>query len=368
MKKKFTFNSIVIFFLAAIFLSLNSCSKSASTTEQPTIPPPPPPPVVLENWVVSTVAGSGQSVIGDGNGTSASFINPENISVDALGNLFVTDGATGVTAIRKISTTNDVTTYTSSNISHPYPSFAHFFGITVDSHGNIFTVDYSLIRKITPASDTLVFAGSLDISFMDGVGTAAKFNMISNLTIDKNDNLFLVDYDMTNHFRIRKITPAGMVSTLTLQDNTGVNSDGNASVWYNYPITCDSLGNIYVTASANTCIKKINPQGIVTILAGSATPGYVDDKGTNARFISIAGIASDAKGTLYVSDYVTKMIRKVTSDGNVTTLAGKAGPGYADGDTSISRFSLPAGISVAKNGLVYVADELNHRIRKLEHK
>ena len=190
--------------------------------------------------------------------------------------------------------------------------------------------------------------------------------MIDDSTVDKQGNLYLPDYDMTNHWKIRKVTPSALVSTMPLQDNTGFPSDlpANTTVWYDAAIACDSTGNLYVTGNGNSLIKKIDPQGVATLLAGT-TIGFKDGKGKDALFYNILGIAVDVSGNLFVCDGGNHAIRKITPDGTVTTIAGNGTPGFANGDSTTARFKYPNRITIDKNGALYVSELGNSAVRKL---
>jgi hypothetical protein len=170
--------------------------------------------------------------------------------------------------------------------------------------------------------------------------------------------------DNNNH-RIRKVTPAGVVSTLAGSGTAGF-ADGSATTAkFSYPngVAVDSSGNVYVADRSNNRIRKVTSAGVVTTLAGSATGGSTDGTGTAATFSSPQGVAVDSSGNVYVAENGNK-IRKVTSAGVVTTLAGSTS-GFADGNGPTAKFSGPNGVAVDSLGNVYVGDTANHRIRKV---
>jgi hypothetical protein len=343
--------------LSSILVSLcfTACVKSAApnttSTKDSTSHPDSTTP---KTWYVSTFAGSGTAGFADG--------------IDPQGNLVV--GDLGNQRIRKISPTRQVTTWTDDSIANlsltdnTRPVFGNIFGIVVDSKSNIYDIDYSLVRQFSSPATGTIFAGQMLIGYKDSIGTYADFNIIMHLAIDRQDNIYLPDYDMSNVSHIRKITPAGVVSTLSLQDNTGVSGNSTGTLWYDYAITVDSTGNIYVGSNGNTMIKKITPQGVVSVFAGS-TMGLLDGKGTAAMFGSVSDMACDAAGDVWVVDGVNSAIREVTPDGTVTTIAGGGGLNFADGPARQAFFHYPSGIAVAKDGTVYVVDNGNNRIRKI---
>ena len=131
-------------------------------------------------------------------------------------------------------------------------------------------------------------------------------------------------------------------------------------------VTVDSSGNVYVADSNNHRIRKITPEGDVSTFTGSGTAGHHDATGTAALFRRPFGVAVDSDGNVYVADYNNNRIRKITSAGVVTTLAGSGTRGFADGAAATAQFNEPTGVAVDSSGNVYVADSGNHRIRKIE--
>ena len=353
--------SLVLFFAAC---NKNSTVPTPTPTPIPT--PTPPPPTPSKKWIVSTVAGSTTPGFIDGDSTQVHFNNAQGILTDNHGNLFV--GDQGNASIRQVTYAGHVTTYAGKNIGKPTPLFGNIYSLVRNSQGDFYTIEYSLIRKITSPTNSAVFSGSLSVNYLDGTGANAAFNLIGNMAIDNQDNIFLPDFDMSDNFRLRKVTPAGVVSTLTLQDNTGFPSNGLPDYHYLYSIAVDASGNIYVTGNGNCLIKKVDPAGNVTILAGAGDIGFKDGKGNLAKFNTILGMTCDASGNLWVSDGGNHAIRKVTPDGTVSTIAGKGVMGYSDGDNTKALFKYPFGITVDNTGVVFVMDNGNNRVRKLEYK
>lgn len=214
------------------------------------------------------------------------------------------------------------------------------------------------------------FAGD-SIGFADGTGTAAKFGTLTGITIDASGNLYVADQF---NYRIRKITPSGIVTTFAGNGNRG-QVDGDASTAQFSilkDIAIDGQGNLYVT-DVNR-IRKISPAGVVSTLT-SGIAGYTDGHLSTAQFNSLQGITVDGSGNIYVVDCYDLQygfalnwgarIRKIASDGVVSTLAGSGSMGYVDGSGSVAQFSSPYGITVDPQGNLYVADYDNRRVRKI---
>jgi sugar lactone lactonase YvrE len=237
-------------------------------------------------------------------------------------------------------------------------------GVAVDAASNLYIGDQSnhRIRKITPAGVATTLAGSGVAGFADGTGAAAQFDIPQGVAVDGSGNVYVADQ---NNHRIRKITPAGVVTTLAGSGTAGATDATGAAAQFDSPsgVTVDSAGNLYVGDTGNHRIRKITPAGVVTTLAGS-TIGASNGTGAAAQFSSPFGVAVDAAGNVYVADQNNRRIRKVTAAGVVTTLAGST-QGFADGTGAAAQFDTPSGVAVDDAGNVYVADTFNHRIRKI---
>jgi len=212
------------------------------------------------------------------------------------------------------------------------------------------------------------FAGTAGLSgSADGTGSAARFTSPAEVALDGANNLYVAD---TGNHTIRKITPAGVVSTFAGSPGVPGSADGTGSAArFNSPIgvSLDGAGNLYVGDADNDTIRKITPAGIVTTFAGKAGEiGSADGTGSNARFSGPRGVAVSAAGDVYVADTFNDTIRKITPAGVVSTLAGLAGAtGSTDGTGSAARFNRPRGVAVDLASNVFVADTANDTIRRI---
>jgi len=324
--------------------------------------------------MVSTFAGSGASGNDDGQGTAATFNFPYSLAVDPSGNLFVTNSNSHT--IRKITPAGLVSTfagtagtYGSTDSSGGTPQFRQPLGVGTDTSGNVYVADSdnNTVRKITPAGYVTTLAGTAGVTgHADGTGPAASFNGIYSVAADAAGNLYVTD---SNNFSIRKCTPAGVVSTLAGDYSTSGSDDGNGNAaTFSMPAgaAADGQGNVYVSDIGNHNIRKITPAGVVTTLAGDYNnTGNADGTGTAATFFYPTGIAVDAWGTIYVADRNNALIRKITQTGVVTTIAGRAGSGDADGTAAEAMFTMPCGICVDADGNLYVSDITLNKVKKI---
>jgi len=326
--------------------------------------------------VVTTLAGTvGVAGQADGMGAAASFSHPYGIATDNLGNVYVSDSDFSI--IRKINLSGGVTTLAGRGwtLGHAdgvgtSASFAGPTGIATDSAGNLYVADMvnNTIRKITPKAEVTTLAGTVGVTgSADGVGAAATFSSPLGVATDSTGNVYVAD---TLNQLIRKIIPTGNVTTLagTALILGHADGTGTAARFANpWSVTTDHNGNVYVADNGNQTIRKITQEGEVTTLAGTAGVwGHADDTGAAASFNSPIGVAADSAGNIYVADCGNSTIRKITSTGEVTTVAGTAGvQGYADGVGAAASFSCPSALVTDPAGNIYVADSGSHTIRKI---
>ena len=214
---------------------------------------------------------------------------------------------------------------------------------------------------------TTTFVGSGTEGNADGAAAVAQFKSPYGVAVDKDGNVYVADSQ--NHL-IRKVTPSGTVSTLA---GTGARGYADNAVGtlaqFDLPtgVAVDKAGNVYVAENTNQRIRKVTPGGAVSTLPAPAWAGYADDiDGTKAEFYYPRSVAVDKNGYVYVADALNHCIRKVTPTGAVSTLAGTGIDGYADDlDGTKAQFNSPMGVAVDQDGNVYVGDMNNDRIRKV---
>ena len=325
-------------------------------------------------YTFTTLAGTaGAYGAEDGTGSTARFLPPMGVAVDRAGSVYVAD--TGNHTIRKITSGGVVTTLagmagnsgstdgTGSDARLNYPN-----GVAVDNAGNVYVADTfnSTIRKIASSGAVTTLAGLAgSVGTADGTGDTARFNNPTGVAVDGAGNIYVADM---GNFTIRKITSGGEVTTLAGTPGSQGSADGTGNIARFFApngVAVDNAGNVYVADLGNSTVRKITSNGEVTTLAGTAgVTGSTDGTGSSARFNQPNGVAVDSAGNVYVADTGNSITRKITGAGVVTTLAGNASLiGWSDGTGSIAHFNLPSGVAVDSAGNVYVADTSNFTIR-----
>jgi sugar lactone lactonase YvrE len=319
---------------------------------------------------VSTIAGNGTPGYADGQGPVAEFNQPADVIVDSVGNLYVADQ--GNNCIRKVNSAGLVSTLagnlTKANVDGPSGTaeFSEPCAEVMDNYGNLYVGQFgdNRIREITSAGSVVTIAGNGMPGFVNGPALEAEFQGIFGLTADFRGNLFVADF--VNN-QIRKIQLGGTVGTFAGNGVPGfVDGAGEFAQFYQPTgVATDLQGNIYVTDAGNNCIRKITPDAKVSTLAGSGIAGFADGKGNIAEFNLPYGIAADLQGNLFVADDINNRIRKIDPTGSVTTIAGTGAPGFIDGPGSSAQFNVPDAVAVDAGGNLFVADVANNCIRRI---
>lgn len=316
---------------------------------------------------VSTFAGSDEGFM-NGTDANAQFNFPTGIATDAAGNFYVADFENH--RIRKITPEGEVSTFAGSGIDGDADGTAENAqfnlpaGIAIDSQDNVYVADFRnhSIRKITPAGVVSTIAGNGTAGFEDDNGINAQFNAPSGIAIDEQDNCYVAD---SNNHKIRKIDPAGNVTTV-VGSTQGFEDGDRTTAQFDRPfgVTVAADGTLYVADSFNHRIRKIDTEGNVTTVAGS-TEGFTDGDSATAEFDIPAALTLDALGNLYIADFSNNSIRKLSTDGQVTTIAGTGDEGDQDGTGATAQFNSPQGIFIDETFTIYVVDSGNHKIRKI---
>ena len=328
---------------------------------------------IAASGTVTTLAGlAGRSSSVDGVGAAARFEDPYAVATDSMGNVYVADATDH--SIRKIAANGTVTTlagkagsFGSTDGTGTVARFKNPQGIAADSSGNVYVADTgnSTMRKISVSGVVSTLAGTAGSrGSTNGTGTAARFSNPYGVAVDSTGNIYVIESDAST---LRKITPAGVVTTLAGSANSNgfINGTGLVARFsVPFDLAVDAAGNIYVCDHGNHAIRKVTPDGVVTTLAGAGSPGNTNGTGTAASFKFPAGIAVDSAGAVFVADTDNQVIRKVSSAGEVTTVAGSGTIGSANGIGTAATFYNPKDVAVDASGNLYVADMANHTVRK----
>lgn len=307
------------------------------------------------NVQVSTFAGTGVSGSSDGAGSSAMFDHPAGIAADSAGFIYVTEYRGG--RVRKIAPDGTVATV-ATGLANP-------LGMAwVNGDLYVAVASQHKIIKIAPNGSISDFAGAGVAGDADGAGATATFNQPFGLASGPLGDLYVTDFIGS---RIRKIAPDGTVSTLAGSGVRGFadGSAGSAQFAYPYGIAVDRDGNVYVGDDGNRRVRKISPAGAVSTLAGTGASGSVDGDQASATFRSTAGLAVAADGSVLVSENLGHRIRKITPAGTVSTVAGTGTRGMNDGDAATASFNDPKGAVLGSDGALYVVEEAGQKVRKI---
>ena len=298
--------------------------------------------VLLMTLCASTV-GHAQQVTTIGH----DIMLPLGIAVDSSQTVYVTTLLQPIN-ITKIAPDGSVSVFSSAYIG--------VVGVAVDASGNVFAADYNHIDKYPPSGvnvGPLSGSGS-SAGYMDGAASIARFHHLTGLALQQSTGVvFVGDFDNN---RLRKVMPNGTASTYPTSGATFQKPHG---------VAVDAGGNVFVSEYDNHLIRKITPAGNISVFAGSGSAGAANGTGAAASFNHPAGLAADASGNLWVADMGNNLIRKITPAGVVSTYAGSGSAGQVDGLGTAASFNAPAAIAVGAGNTLYVADYQSGRIRKI---
>ena len=334
---------------------------------------------VATTGIITTVAGNGFSpgFGGDGSSATSATLNfPSGVVVDSSGNMFIAD--TGNSRIRKVNTGGTISTVvgtgtagysgdggaaTSAKINNPD-------GVAFDKFGNLLIVDTGnhCIRKLTNSIITTVAgSGTNGYAGDGGLATNANISLPQNVSVDTIGNLFIADY---GNNRIRKVGTNGVITTVAGHILNDGDYATNATLGLPYGSAIDPLGNIFIPDTYNNRVRKVDANGIITTVVGNGIPAYAGDGGlaTNVSLKNPLGVALDTAGNLFIADSANYRIRKVDTNGIITTVAGSGTNGFAGdgGMATNAKMTRPYGVSVDIAGNLFITDQSNQRIRKVD--
>ena len=332
--------------------------------------------------IITTIAGNGTAgYSGDGtSATSSKLNNPKGVAVDRNGNIYISDQVNN--RIRRVSTSGIITTVagngtagfsgdggmaSAAQLNSPY-------GLAIDQFGDLFIADWEngRIRMVTPSGIIKTIAGNGGIGYT-GDSVAATTTSLSGaygVAVDSIGNVYIADGD---NFRIRKVTPDGIIRTIAGNGTGGFSGDGgpaiDAEIDQPSNICIDGGGNIYFADWFNNRIRKINPAGMITTIAGTGVAGYSGDgaAATAAELNQPVGIVTDHTNNLFISESAGNRIRKINASGTIFTYAGTGIAGFSGdgGFANAAEINAPDGLAIDSAGDIYLADDLNSRIRKI---
>lgn len=323
-------------------------------------------PLVPSNSCGAVSVGSTTSFLSYG------LLQPLGVTLDASGYVYVSDAA--YNQIYKISPDGSTKVTLAGSGSQGFTngngasaSFYHPVGMAVDAAGNVYVADEdnNAIRKIDPAGNVSTYAGTGSQGSANGYRTSASFYYPCGVAVDASGNVYVAD---SFNNMIRKIDASGYVTTLAGMGTAGWQDGNGSTAKFNQPfnMVLDASGNIYVTDRAGQRVRKITPAGVVSTLAGNGTAAYINGNGASASLSGPTGIAIDGDNNLYVSDEGSYTIRKIDPSGNVTTLAGIGAPGSANGDSNTASFNYMFGLAANKlTHSLYMSELTNQDVRKI---
>ena len=332
---------------------------------------------------ITTLAGTGRrGFSGDGGTAVSARLNyPNGVAVDGAGNLYIADSDNH--RIRRTDASGTITTiagtgergFNGDGVTAASAQLSYPTGMAVDGAGNLVFADAgnNRIRRIDASGTitTLAGTGEGDFSGDAGPAVAAKLNGPRDVAIDSAGNFVFADY---GNNRIRRIDPSGAITTIAGTGQSGFSGDGGpaAAAELNFPedVAIDGVGNVYIADTANHRIRRVDSSGTITTIAGTGEEGFSGDGGpaVSAQLSGPKGVAVDGAGNFYMADAGNNRIRRVNPSGTITTIAGIGGNGFSgDGaPAGTARLSFPSGLALDAAGNLYIADAGNNRIRRID--
>jgi len=322
----------------------------------------------IKSAVVDTHVGSGKQGFIDGSAENSAFNGVSRMDVNSGGEIIVADFNNH--AIRIVNTKNQVSTLAGDGspgyVNGPAASarFNQPLGVAIDQMGNIYVADVGnhVIRKISTSNEVSTYAGNGQAGFTDGSANAASFNGPSDVVVDSDGNLYVADI---NNHAIRKIDINGTVSTIAGSGKPGFTDSKGTAASFNLPVGLgiDSQKNLYIADLANHAIRKVDVGGNTSTVAGTGAAGDVDGSVAVASFKLPYDVDVDGSGNLYIADDKNHKIRIIRINNSVETLAGNGTEGFRNGMASEAMFDDPTGVKVINSELIYVGDTENNLIR-----
>ncbi len=328
---------------------------------------------------ITTFAG-GFGVLGDsGPATAALLFGPAGMAFDAAGNLYIADGSNH--RIRKVTVAGVIATVAgtgsvgfsgdggdakAAQLNNPQ-------GVAVDAAGNLLIADTNnnRVRRVNQSGVIQTVAGNGMDSFSGdgGAATSATLSIPNAITVDAQGSLYIAD---SGNDRIRRVNVSGQISTYAGSNATALGDDGpavSASLSLPLGVALDAAGNLFIADTLNQRIRRVTPAGVISTVAGNGEIGFAGDGGaaTQASLSLPFGVATDAAGNLYIADGANGRVRQVSAVGTIRTIAGNGSLAFG-GDGGMALFAqlgFIGGIAVDASGAVYTSDQDNHRVRKL---
>ncbi|HET9257257.1 MAG TPA: SMP-30/gluconolactonase/LRE family protein [Pseudonocardiaceae bacterium] len=331
---------------------------------------------------IRTVAGNGiRGLSGDGGpATAAQLAIPDGVVVDRDNTLYIGDALNH--RVRKVDTSGTITTFAGAGLAYPgdggpanHANLDQPWGVSLGKDGRIYIADSNnhRVRMVGQNGEITTIAGTGAAGFSGDGGNAvdAQLNIPNGLLADRDGNVYIAD---THNHRVRKVTPDGKIRTIAGIGQGNFSGDNGPAIQADlrYPIglALGSDGSLYIAEGGNDRIRRVDPAGVITTVAGNGTGGYAGDGGParEARLNNPAGVAADDAGNLYIADSDGNRVRKAGPDGKITTIAGNGSSDITgDGDLAIrARLNTPFGVEAGPDGSVYIADSANDRIRRID--